>query len=106
MPQIEVNMKIEGLDIRVHVIAEDKATKKSRSIRAELKYHFSREQMERLERKANELEEELRKEEERVDARKKLQSFIFSKKRNIINNNGPDELALAEEIDSGRQKED
>lgn len=82
----------------LHVTAQDKAAKKSKSITITSdKSRLSQEEIDRMLKEAEEFAEEDRKVREKVDARNKLETFVYSMK-NTINDK------LAEKIDSDDKK--
>lgn len=79
----------------LHVTAQDKAAKKSKSITITSdKSRLSQEEIDRMLKEAEEFAEEDRKVREKVDAQNKLETYIYNMK-NTINDK------LAEKIDSG-----
>lgn len=94
MPQIEVTFQVDENGI-LHVTAQDKAAKKSKSITITSdKSRLSQEEIDRMLKEAEEFAEEDRKVREKVDAQNKLETYIYNMK-NTINDK------LAEKIDSG-----
>lgn len=78
----------------LHVTAQDKAAKKSKSITITSdKSRLSQEEIDRMLKEAEEFAEEDRKVREKVDAQNKLETYIYNMK-NTINDK------LAEKIDS------
>ncbi|KAI4301770.1 hypothetical protein L6164_035017 [Bauhinia variegata] len=95
VPQIEVTFEVDANGI-LHVKAEDKAAKKSESITiTNDKGRLSQEEIERMVKEAEELAEEDSKVKERIDARNKLETYIYNM-RSTIN----DKDKLADKIDS------
>lgn len=93
MPQIEVTFQVDENGI-LHVTAQDKAAKKSKSITITSdKSRLSQEEIDRMLKEAEEFAEEDRKVREKVDAQNKLETYIYNMK-NTINDK------LAEKIDS------
>lgn len=80
----------------LHVRVEDKAAKKSQSITiTNDKGRLSREEIERMVKEAEEFAEEDNKVREKVDARNKLETYIYSLKSTVN-----DKDKLADKIDS------
>lgn len=97
MPQIEVTFQVDENGI-LHVTAQDKAAKKSKSITITSdKSRLSQEEIDRMLKEAEEFAEEDRKVKEKVDAQNKLETYIYNMK-NTINDK------LAEKIDSDDKK--
>ncbi|XP_055816685.1 luminal-binding protein 5-like [Solanum dulcamara] len=97
VPQIEVTFQVDENGI-LHVTAQDKAAKKSKSITITSdKSRLSQEEIDRMLKEAEEFAEEDRKVREKVDARNKLETYVYSMK-NTINDK------LAEKIDSDDKK--
>ncbi|KAK3200297.1 hypothetical protein Dsin_023712 [Dipteronia sinensis] len=95
VPQIEVTFEVDANGI-LHVRAEDKAAKKSESITiTNDKGRLSQEEIERMVMEAEEFAEEDRKVRERIDARNKLETYIYNM-RSTMN----DKDKLADKIDS------
>ncbi|KAL1350662.1 hypothetical protein HN51_014686 [Arachis hypogaea] len=95
VPQIEVTFEVDANGI-LHVKAEDKAGKKSESITiTNDKGRLSQEEIERMVKEAEELAEEDKVVRERIDARNKLETYIFNM-RSTIN----DKDKLSDKIDS------
>ncbi|KAL3516047.1 hypothetical protein ACH5RR_022949 [Cinchona calisaya] len=95
VPQIEVTFEVDANGI-LHVRAEDKAAKKSQSITiTNDKGRLSEEEIERMVKEAEEFAEEDRKVKERIDARNKLETYIYNMKSTI-----DDKDKLADKIDS------
>lgn len=93
VPQIEVTFQVDENGI-LHVTAQDKAAKKSKSITITSdKSRLSQEEIDRMLKEAEEFAEEDRKVREKVDAQNKLETYIYNMK-NTINDK------LAEKIDS------
>lgn len=90
MPQIEVTFEVDANGI-LHVKAEDKAAKKSESITiTNDKGRLSQEEIERMVKEAEEFAEEDKKIKEKIDARNKLETYIYNMKSSI---NEKDKLA-------------
>ncbi|KAL3381926.1 hypothetical protein AABB24_001831 [Solanum stoloniferum] len=97
VPQIEVTFQVDENGI-LHVTAQDKAAKKSKSITITSdKSRLSQEEIDRMLKEAEEFAEEDRKVKEKVDAQNKLETYIYNMK-NTINDK------LAEKIDSDDKK--
>ena len=95
MPQIEVTFEVDANGI-LHVKAEDKGAKKSESITiTNDKGRLSQEEIERMIKEAEELAEEDKKVRERIDARNKLETYIYNM-RSTIN----DKDKLSDKLDS------
>ena len=95
MPQIEVTFEVDANGI-LHVKAEDKAAKKSQSITiTNDKGRLSQEEIDRMVKEAEEMAEEDKKVREKIDARNKLETYIYNMRSTI---NGKDKLA--DKIDS------
>lgn len=95
VPQIEVTFEVDANGI-LHVKAEDKTAKKSKSITiTNDKGRLSQEEIERMVKEAEELAEEDKKVRERIDARNKLETYVYSM-RSTIN----DKDKLSDKIDS------
>ncbi|KAJ8443543.1 hypothetical protein Cgig2_017026 [Carnegiea gigantea] len=93
VPQIEVTFEVDANGI-LHVTAEDKAAKNKQTITiTNDKGRLSQEEIERMVKEAEEFAEEDRKVRERVDARNKLETYIYSMRSTI-------EDKLADKIDS------
>ncbi|OAY74558.1 Luminal-binding protein, partial [Ananas comosus] len=93
-PQIEVMFEIDANGI-LHVTAEDKAMKKSKSITiTNDKGRLSQEEIDRMVREAEEFAEEDRKIKEKIDARNRLENYIYSMRSTI-----QDGEKLADKID-------
>ncbi|PHT41399.1 Luminal-binding protein 5 [Capsicum baccatum] len=92
VPQIEVTFQVDENGI-LHVTAQDKAAKKSKSITITSdKSRLSQEEIDRMLKEAEDFAEEDRKVREKVDARNKLETYVYNMK-NTINDK------LAEKID-------
>jgi heat shock protein 5 len=95
VPQIEVTFEVDANGI-LHVKAEDKAAKKSQSITiTNDKGRLSQEEIDRMVKEAEEMAEEDKKFREKIDARNKLETYIYNM-RSTIN----DKDKLADKIDS------
>ncbi|KAJ1380898.1 Heat shock protein 70 family [Sesbania bispinosa] len=95
VPQIEVTFEVDANGI-LHVKAEDKAAKKSESITiTNDKGRLSQEDIDRMVKEAEEMAEEDKKVRERIDARNKLETYIYNM-RSTVN----DKDKLSEKIDS------
>ena len=95
MPQIEVTFEVDANGI-LHVKAEDRAAKKSQSITiTNDKGRLSQEEIDRMVKEAEEMAEEDKKFREKIDARNKLETYIYNM-RSTIN----DKDKLADKIDS------
>ncbi|PQQ06466.1 78 kDa glucose-regulated protein precursor [Prunus yedoensis var. nudiflora] len=95
VPQIEVTFEVDANGI-LQVRAEDKAAKKSQSITiTNDKGRLSQEEIERMVKEAEEFAEEDNKVREKIDARNKLETYIYSMKSTIN-----DKDKLADKIDS------
>ncbi|KAB1201104.1 Luminal-binding protein 5 [Morella rubra] len=93
VPQIEVTFEVDANGI-LHVKAEDKAAKKSESIViTNDKGRLSQEEIEKMVKEAEEFAEEDKKVKERIDARNKLETYIFNMRSSISDK-------LADKIDS------
>jgi endoplasmic reticulum chaperone BiP len=80
MPQIEVTFEVDANDI-LHVQAADKGIGKSEKITIKSDDHLlSQEEIDRMVREAEEFVEEDRMVRERVDARNKLEAYVYSVK--------------------------
>ncbi|KAL0454424.1 UNVERIFIED_CONTAM: Luminal-binding protein 5 [Sesamum latifolium] len=96
VPQIEVTFEVDVNGI-LHVTAEDKAAKKSKSITiTNDKGRLSEEEIQEKVREAEEFAEEDRRVRERIEARNKLETYIFNMKSTI---NDKDKLADKIEAD-------
>ncbi|XP_057803507.1 luminal-binding protein 5-like [Salvia miltiorrhiza] len=96
VPQIEVTFEVDVNSI-VHVTAEDKAGKKSESITiTNEKGRLSEDEIEDKIKEAEEFAEEDRKVRERVEAKNRLETYIFNMKSSI---NDKDKLADKIEAD-------
>ncbi|CAK9167547.1 unnamed protein product [Ilex paraguariensis] len=95
VPQIEVIFTIDENSI-LHVTAKDKTAGKSQSITITTdKGHLSQEEIEKMVKETEEFAEEDRKIKERIDARNRLESYMYNMKSSINNND-----KLADKIDS------
>ncbi|ONI04443.1 hypothetical protein PRUPE_6G321700 [Prunus persica] len=95
VPQIEVTFEVDANGI-LQVRAEDKAAKRSQSITiTNDKGRLSQEEIERMVKEAEEFAEEDNKVREKIDARNKLETYIYSMKSTIN-----DKDKLADKIDS------
>ena len=95
VPQIEVTFEVDANGI-LHVKAEDKAAKKSESITiTNDKGRLSQDEIERMVKEAEEFAEEDKKVKEKIDARNKLETYIYNMRSTI-----GDKDKLAEKIDS------
>lgn len=95
MPQIEVTFEVDANGI-LHVKAEDKAAKKSESITiTDEKGRLSQEEIERMVKEAEEFAEEDKKLREKIDARNKLETYVYNMKGTVN-----DKDKLADKIDS------
>ncbi|KAL0284810.1 UNVERIFIED_CONTAM: Luminal-binding protein 5 [Sesamum calycinum] len=102
VPQIEVTFEVDVNGI-LHVTAEDKAAKKSKSITiTNDKGRLSEEEIQEKVREAEEFAEEDRRVRERIEARNKLETYIFNMKSTI---NDKDKLADKIEADDKEQME-
>ncbi|KAI3445358.1 hypothetical protein Pfo_002023 [Paulownia fortunei] len=83
VPQIEVTFEVD-VDGILHVTAEDKAAKKSKSITiTNDNGRLSEEEIERKVKEAEEFAEEDRKIKDKIEARNKLEAYIFNMKSTI-----------------------
>ncbi|KAL3635284.1 Luminal-binding protein 2 [Castilleja foliolosa] len=83
VPQIEVTFEVDVNNI-LHVTAQDKAAKKSKSITiTNEKGRLTEEEIEEKIREAEEFAEEDRRVKEKIEARNKLETYIFSMKSTI-----------------------
>lgn len=83
MPQIEVTFEVDANGI-LHVTAEDKAAKKSRSITiTNDKGRLSQDEIDRMVKEAEEFAEEDKKVKEKIDARNRLETYIYNMKSTI-----------------------
>ncbi|KAJ4956460.1 hypothetical protein NE237_013243 [Protea cynaroides] len=90
VPQIEVTFEVDANGI-LHVKAEDKAAKKSESITiTNDKGRLSQEEIDRMVKEAEEFAEEDKKVKEKIDARNKLETYVYNMKSTI---NDKDKLA-------------
>lgn len=95
VPQIEVTFEVDANGI-LHVTAEDKAAKNHRTITiTNDKGRLSQEEIDRLVKEAEEYAEEDKKIKERVEARNKLETYIYNMKSTIN-----DKDKLGDKIDS------
>ncbi|KAL5580782.1 hypothetical protein UlMin_013224 [Ulmus minor] len=95
VPQIEVTFEVD-VDGILHVTAEDKAAKKSKSITiSNKKGRLSKEEIERMVKEAEEYVEYDKQVKDKIDAQNKLETYIYNMK-NTIN----EKDKLAEKIDS------
>ncbi|XP_062084807.1 heat shock 70 kDa protein BIP1-like isoform X2 [Humulus lupulus] len=90
VPQIEVTFEVDQNGI-LQVRAEDKAAKKSKSITIKNeKGSLSQEEIERMVKEAEEFAEEDKKLKEKIDARNKLETYVYNMKSTV---NDKDKLA-------------
>jgi len=82
VPQIEVTFDIDANGI-VHVSAKDLGTGKEQKIRIESSSGLTKEEIERMQREAQEHEEEDRKALERAEARNNLDTLIYSTEKSL-----------------------
>lgn len=95
VPQIEVTFEVDANGI-LHVTAEDKAAKNKQTITiTNDKGRLSQEEIDRMVKEAEEFAEEDKKVKERVDARNKLETYIYNMRSTI-----EDKDKLADKIDS------
>ncbi|PON81708.1 Heat shock protein 70 family [Trema orientale] len=95
VPQIEVTFEVDANGI-LHVKAEDKAAKNSKYITiTDVKGSLSQEEIERMVKEAEEFAEEDKKLREKIDARNKLETYVYNMKSTIN-----DKDKLADKIDS------
>lgn len=95
VPQIEVTFEVDANGI-LHVTAEDKAAKNKQTITiTNEKGRLSQEEIDRMVKEAEEFAEEDNKVKERIDARNKLETYIYNMKSNVN-----DKDKLADKIDS------
>ncbi|GFY91928.1 heat shock protein 70 (Hsp 70) family protein [Actinidia rufa] len=95
VPQIAVTFEVDANGI-LHVTAEDKALKNKQSITiTNDKGRPSQEEIEKMVKEAEEFAEEDRKVKERIDAKNKLETYIYSMKSTIN-----DKDKLGDKIDS------
>ena len=95
VPQIEVTFEVDANGI-LHVKAEDKAAKKSESITiTNDKGRLSQDEIERMVKEAEEFAEEDKKVKEKIDARNKLETYIYNMRSTI-----GDKDKMADKIDS------
>lgn len=96
VPQIEVTFEVDANGI-LNVRAEDKAAKKSQSITiTNDKGRLSQEEIEKMIKEAEEFAEEDKKVKERIDARNKLETYIYTMRSTV---NDRDKLADKIETD-------
>lgn len=95
VPQIEVTFEVDANGI-LHVTAEDKAAKNKQTITiTNDKGRLSQDEIDRMVREAEEFAEEDKKMREKVDARNKLETYVYSMRSTI-----DDKDKLADKIDS------
>ncbi|KAL2941026.1 Luminal-binding protein 5 [Bienertia sinuspersici] len=95
VPQIEVTFEVDANGI-LHVTAEDKAAKNKQTITiTNDKGRLSQEEIDRMVREAEEFAEEDKKLKEKVDARNKLETYIYNMRSTI-----DDKDKLADKIES------
>lgn len=95
VPQIEVTFEVDANGI-LHVTAEDKAAKNKQTITiTNDKGRLSQEEIDRMVKEAEEFAEEDKKVKEIVDARNKLETYIYNMRSTI-----EDKDKLADKIDS------
>lgn len=95
VPQIEVTFEVDANGI-LHVTAEDKAAKNKQTITiTNDKGRLSQEDIDRMVKEAEEFAEEDKKVKERVDARNKVETYIYNMRSTI-----EDKDKLADKIDS------
>uniref|UniRef100_A0A803KP21 Uncharacterized protein n=1 Tax=Chenopodium quinoa TaxID=63459 RepID=A0A803KP21_CHEQI len=95
VPQIEVTFEVDANGI-LHVTAEDKAAKNKQTITiTNEKGRLSQEEIDRMVREAEEFAEEDKKLREKVDARNKLETYIYNMRSTV-----DDKDKLADKIDS------
>ncbi|XP_021742552.1 mediator of RNA polymerase II transcription subunit 37a-like [Chenopodium quinoa] len=95
VPQIEVTFEVDANGI-LHVTAEDKAAKNKQTITiTNEKGRLSQEEIDRMVREAEEFAEEDKKLREKVDARNKLETYIYNMRSTV-----DDRDKLADKIDS------
>ena len=83
VPQIEVTFEVDANGI-LHVTAEDKAAKNSKSITiTNDKGRLSEEEIKRMVKEAEEFAEEDKKVKDRIDARNKLETYVYNMKSTI-----------------------
>ncbi|CAO2190530.1 unnamed protein product [Urochloa humidicola] len=97
-PQIEVTFEVDANGI-LHVQAADKGTGKSEkiTITSDSRRH-SQEEIDRMVREAEEFAEEDRKVRERVDARNKLETYVYQVKSAV------DDTKMADKMDADKDK--
>ncbi|CAL4956343.1 unnamed protein product [Urochloa decumbens] len=94
MPQIEVTFEVDANGI-LHVQAADKGTGKSEKITITNDgRRLSQEEIDRMVREAEEFAEEDRKVRERVDARNKLETYVYQVKSAV------DDIKMADKMDA------
>ncbi|XP_058224846.1 heat shock 70 kDa protein BIP1-like isoform X2 [Rhododendron vialii] len=95
VPQIEVTFEVDANGI-LHVTAEDKAAKNKQTITiTNDKGRLSQEEIDRMVKEAEEFSEEDKKVKERIDARNKLETYIYNMKSTVN-----DKDKLGDKIDS------
>lgn len=95
VPQIEVTFEVDANGI-LHVTAEDKAAKNKQTITiTNDKGRLSQEEIDRMVMEAEEFAEEDKKVKERIDARNKLETYIYNMKSTVN-----DKDKLGDKIDS------
>ncbi|XP_057550780.1 luminal-binding protein 5-like [Amaranthus tricolor] len=95
IPQIEVTFEVDANGI-LHVTAEDKAAKNKQTITiTNDKGRLSQDEIDRMVREAEEFAEEDKKVREKVDARNKLETYIYNMRSTI-----DDKDKLADKIES------
>lgn len=94
VPQIEVTFEVDVNGI-LHVKAIDKAAKNSKSITISIDKGLSEEDRERMIREAEEFAEEDKLVKDRIDAKNKLEDYLYRMKNTIT-----DDQQLATKIDS------
>lgn len=100
MPQIEVTFEVDANGI-LHVKAEDKAAKKSKSITiTNDKGRLSQEEIDRMVKEAEEMAEEDKNVRERIDARNKLETYVYNI-RSTINERDDLQIRLIQGIRRG-----
>lgn len=82
VPQIEITYDIDSNGI-LNITASDKANGKSNNLTIKNKDKMTKEQIEELIRKAEEFKDEDNKIKDRIDAKNKLESFLYSTKNSI-----------------------
>ncbi|KAK6121039.1 hypothetical protein DH2020_045229 [Rehmannia glutinosa] len=97
VPQIEVTFEVDVNGI-LHVTAEDKAAKKSKSITiTNDKGRLTEQEIQEKVREAEEFAEEDRKIKERIEAKNKLETYIFNMKSAINDKFDPDDKEKIED---------